>query len=107
MLKITIWNNGGLKEITSEMDYFVGSCGNGRTVFGENAKLVRTTKQHLVFETESGSIVKTEIDALNTVGKARKAGYFVSIGKRDYESKYVIQSIVSYWNAKKSVMEYK
>ena len=39
MLKITIWNNGGLKEITSEMDYFVGSCGNGRTVFGENAKL--------------------------------------------------------------------
>lgn len=107
MLKITIWNDGALKEITSEMDYFVGSCGNGRTVFGENAKLVRTTKQHLVFETESGSIVKTEIDALNTVGKARKAGYFVSIGKRDYESKYVIQSIVSYWNAKKSVMEYK
>ena len=107
MLKITVWNNGELKEITSEMDYFVGSCGSGRTVFGENAKLVRITKQHLVFETESGSVVKTEINTLNTVGKARKEGYFVSIGKRDYESKNIIQSIVSYWNDKKLVMEYK
>lgn len=107
MLKITVWNNGGLKEITSEMDYFVGRCGSGRTVFGENAKLVRTTKQHLVFETESGSIVKTEKDTLNTVGKAKKAGYFVAIGKRDYESKNIIRNTVRYWNDKKLVMEYK
>ncbi len=107
MLNIAIWNNGELKEITSEMDYFVGKCGGGRTVFGENAKLVRITKQHLVFKTESGSIVKTEIDTLNTVGKARKERYFVSIGKRDYESKNIIRSMVSYWNDKKLVMEYK
>ena len=102
MLNIAIWNNGELKEITSEMDYFVGKCGGGRTVFGENAKLVRITKQHLVFKTESGSIVKT----LNTVGKARKERYFVT-KQKDYESKNIIRSMVSYWNDKKLVMEYK
>ena len=59
--------------------FFVGNSGSGRTVFGEQATLTKITKLHLVFTTESGTIVKTKIDNLNeVVGKAKKQNIFVS-----------------------------
>lgn len=104
---INVWRNGSWETINNEMDFFVGHCGSGHTVFGENAKLVKVLKNSLVFETESGTIVKTEVDSLNTIGKARREGYFVSIGKRDYEDANIIKTKVSYWNGKKLAFEYK
>ena len=55
---------------------------SGRTMFGEPATLTRTTKQHLVFTTQSGKTVKCPIDNMSrTVGKAEKAGYFIILKK--------------------------
>lgn len=80
---------GDWKEIKIGDEVFVGTCGSGRTVFGEHAKLVKILKNHLVFETESKTKVKTKIDNLNhTVGKANEYGYFVSLGRRD-ESTFI------------------
>lgn len=108
MMRNTIWNNGELKEINSDMGFFVGRCSSGHTVFGEHARWIRSTEKHMVFETVSGAIVKTEIDTLNTIGKARKNGYWVSIGRRQFGTDTrVYESKTSYWNEKKLVMEYK
>lgn len=80
---------GDWKEIKIGDEVFVGTCCSGRTVFGEHAKLVKILKNHLVFETESKTKVKTKIDNLNrTVGKANECGYFVSLGRRD-ESTFI------------------
>ena len=62
-------------EIGQEMT--VARCG-GFTKFGEPATLTRTTKQHLVFTTESGQTVECPIDNVSfTTGKAHQAGYFL------------------------------
>lgn len=85
----------------------VARCGSGRSYFGEFAFFERKTKQHLVFITESGSVVKTN-ENLNTVGKASKAGYFVSLRIEGRENdKEFMKQRVHYWNDKKAVMEYK
>ena len=56
----------------------VARSSSGHTIFGEPAVLERTTKQHLVFKTESGQTVKCPIDNMSTtVGKAKQAGYFI------------------------------
>lgn len=60
----------------------VARSSSGHTTFGEPATLTRTTKQHLVFTTESGQTVKCPIDNMSqTVGKANKAGYFIILKK--------------------------
>ena len=80
---------GDWKEIKIGDEVFVGTCGSGRTLFGEHAKLVKILKNHLVFETESKTKIKTKIDNLHhTVGKANEYGYFVSLGRRD-ESTFI------------------
>ena len=104
---INIWTNGKWEKINNQMDFFVGRSGSGHTVFGENARLFKVNKNSLVFKTESGSLVKTERESLNTIGKARKEDYFVSMGKRNYEDKNIIRETVSYWNEKKVTFEYK
>lgn len=75
-----VWTNGKFEEVEIGQKFFVGKCGSGHSVFGEFATLERTTSQHLVFKTESGTVVKTNIENLyEVVGKAKKCGYFVSI----------------------------
>lgn len=60
----------------------VARCSSGRTKFGEPAWLEKTTKQHLVFKTESGQTVKCPIDNMSvTVGKAKREGYFIIVRK--------------------------
>ena len=101
--KMKVRINGKFEEIEIGKKVFVGICGSGHSVFGEYATLVRATKTTLVFETESGSIVKTQIGALNTVGKAAKSGYFVSaVLEREF-----LKQRVHYWNDNKVCMEYK
>ena len=91
--------------LTENDTVFVARCGSGRTVFGERAHLSKILKNHLVFTTESGAQVKTNLDGW-TVGKAENAGYFVAL--RDMtDEENVIHSKVSYWNSKKCCMEYK
>lgn len=75
-----VWDCGKFVEVELGAKALVFQCGSGHSYFGEFATLIRTTKQHLVFETESGVIVKTSIDNINHVaGKAGKQGYCVSL----------------------------
>lgn len=76
------FNNGNYINIEIGQEVTVARSSSGRTMFGEPAILERTTKQHLVFKTESGKTVKCPIDNLNwTVGKPAKAGYFIILRK--------------------------
>lgn len=102
---MTVYKYGEKYEIIEGTEVFVGTCSSGHTVFGERAYFTRATKQHLVFTTESGSIVKTNYD-VNTVGKAAKNNYFVSFVTMD-KRENVIPQTVHYWNDKKMCMEYK
>ena len=86
-------------------EFFVGRCGSGRTIFGERAYFTKALKNHLIFTTESGSIVKTDC-YMNTVGKAKKEGYWVGIGDRTND-KDTIHESVRYWNDKKLCFEHK
>lgn len=75
-----VWNCGKFEDIEIGQKVFVGHCGSGRTVFGEYVILERTTTKHLVFKTESGATIKTDIENIHKViGKAGKQGNFVSL----------------------------
>ena len=81
-----VWDCGKFIDMEIGQKVMVGHTGSGRTVFGEFGKLVRTTKQHLVFVTDSGATVKTVIDNLHIViGKAGQLRYFVSPYVAKYE----------------------
>lgn len=74
-------------------------------MFGEGATLKRTTKQHLVFVTDSGAEVKTSIwNLLDVRGKAAKEGYGVRLGE---PSDKMIKEHVRFWNDKKCCFETK
>lgn len=93
MNSVLTFTLGDWKEIKIGDEVFVGTCGSGLTLFGEHAKLVKILKNHLVFETESKTKIKSRIDNLNhTVGKANEFGYFVSLGRRD-ESTFIERKI--------------
>jgi len=87
-------------EIGQEVTIF--RCVGGRSTFGEKAKLTGATAKHLIFTTESGTVVKTD-DSLNTVGKA-KANYW-SVTLENLPN--MINSRVCFWNDQKAIMEYK
>jgi hypothetical protein len=98
---------GNLIEAKIGQEFTVFRCGSGHTTFGERAKLIRNTKAHLVFETESGAIVKTVIDNLHQViGKAAKEGYCVTPKKYE-DFKQMIHQATRFWNDKKLMFEYK
>lgn len=76
------FHHGDYINIEIGQEVTVARCGSGHTKFGEPALLERTTKQHLVFKTESGQTVKCPIDNMSrTVGKAERAGYFIIVRK--------------------------
>lgn len=88
------YHYGEFINIEIGQDVIVARSGSGKTIFGEPAKLERTTKQHLVFKTESGETVKCPIDNMSvTVGKARQAGYFI-ITKKFEDVENIIKSVV-------------
>ncbi len=103
-----VWYAGKFIDVEIGQKLTVLRSTYGDTVFGESAKLVKATNQHLVIETETGCIVKTKVDNLyDVVGKAKANGYYVSIhSKESYGDKF-IQSATMYWNEKKGCAEYK
>ena len=99
-----VWDFGKFVDVELGQRVLVAKCGSGTSYFGEFGKIERTTKKHIVVVTDSGAVVKTDMD-LNAVGKAAKAGYFVSLrvdGRED-----MIRSNVMYWNEKKLCLENK
>lgn len=74
-----VWNCGKFDNVEIGQKFFVGSCGSGHSVFGEYATLMKVTKLHLVFKTESGVTIKTDKENLHkVVGKAGQQHIFVS-----------------------------
>lgn len=60
----------------------------------------------MVFVTDSGAVVKTAVDNIQqVVGKAAKAGYFVSLITEGRDN--LIHRNVSFWNEKKLCFENK
>lgn len=104
-----VWFYGEWKEIEIGQKVLVAYCGSGKSYFGEFGKFVKTTKSHMVFETESGAIVKTKIDNIHEViGKAAKENYFVSLAVEGREDdKNFIHQKVRFWNSKKCCFESK
>ena len=90
------YHYGNYINIEIGQEVTIARCGSGHTTFGEPATLTRTTKQHLVFKTESGQTVKCPIDNMSqTVGKANKEGYFIMVRKfEDIEN--IIRSAVTF-----------
>ena len=100
-----VWNLGKFVDIEIGQKVLTARCGSGRFYFGEFGKIVRVTNKHIVVVTDSGAVIKTDIETLNTVGKAKKAGYFVSLhidGRED-----MTHECVNYWNEKKLCFENK
>lgn len=95
-----VWSCGDYHSLNIGDKVTVFRCGSGRTTFGEAATLERTTSSNLVFITESGATVKTDIENLHKVcGKAAKAGYVVSL--RPIEAfQQMIHEAVCFWDAK-------
>ncbi len=53
----------GIKEeiIKVGSDYFIGHCGSGRSVHGENGKVTKISDRYIYCTSESGSVVKYNI----------------------------------------------
>lgn len=105
-MTIRVWKNGKYVEINDSIDFYVGRCGSCHSVFGEKAKLYKVLEKHLVFKTESGSIVKTKKETMETVGKAAKERYWVGIGDRTGQKDYYNER-VKFYNERKHCFEYK
>ena len=105
-MTLKVWKNGTIVEINEEMDFYVGRCGSCHSVFGEKAKLFKVLEKHLVFKTESGSLVKTKKANMETVGKAKKEGYWIGIGDRTGQKDYYHER-VKFYNERKHCFEYK
>lgn len=100
MLKV--WSCGKFINMEIGQKVLVAHCGSGHTYFGEFGKLVRVTKQHLVFLTDSGTQIKTAIDNLHkVVGRAAKEGIWVStnIDGREDDPNFIKQN-TSLWDEK-------
>lgn len=98
-----VWHCGKYETIEIGQKVLVAHCGSGHSYFGEFGKLVKTTKQHLVFQTESGAQIKTAIDNLHqVVGKAKKVDLWVSLNIEGREDdKNFTHSEINFWDEKK------
>ena len=89
-------------------DCFIGHCGSGITVFGENGKVTKITEKYIYCTSESGSVLRYDIQKKDTIGKWRNNYYFISLNsKRDYNDKNVCKQAPSVWNSEKCRLEYK
>ena len=100
----------GVKTITVKIgsDCFIGKCGSGTSVFGENGKVTRITEKYIYCTSESGSVLKYDIEKRHVIGKWRKNYYFIHLNsKRDYNDKNTCKMRPGVWNSEKCIMEYK
>lgn len=99
MKNIMVWFNGKFETVNIGQKFLVATSGSGKTYLGEFATLKKATKQHLVFEAESGMVIKTKIDNLHEViGKAGKQGVFVTprIEGRENDENFIKNPIILY-----------
>ena len=105
--------NGFEKErIDVGSNCFIGHCGSGYSVFGENGKVTKISSKYIYCTSESGSIVKYNIDKNDVCGKWKSKFYFVQFNHtRTYctpdNKTNTIKSRPSVWNDKKCNLEYK
>lgn len=102
-----IWSNGNWFDIEVGQRVFIGRCGSWRNVYGEFGHLERVTTKHVVFVSDSGSVVKTAVDNLNRVSGGFKDRFFVSLNTDRIEGVDYMQERPSYWNQKKLEICYK
>lgn len=95
-----VWSCGDFHSMHVGDKVTVFRCSSGRTTFGEEATLDRVTDTQLVFLTNSGATVKTDIENLHKVcGRAKKAGYVVSLKPiEDFHD--LIHEDVRFWDDK-------
>ena len=72
----------------------VAKLGTQGYIHGEPATFTRTTKQQMVFTTESGATVRCPLgDISHTIGKAGKFGYFVMLRKFEDINNIIRESV--------------
>ena len=97
-----IWDYGKWVDLEIGQRVFIGKCVGLRSVWGEFGRFERVTKQHAVFISESGSIIKTAIDNLcHVAGGFGREGWWVSPKIDRVEGKDFMQRTPSYWNLSK------
>lgn len=113
-IKIRRYTFEGVKEeiIKVGADCFIGKCGSGRSVFGENGKVTKISNDYVYCTSESGSVVKWNIEKKCVAGKWNKNFYFVNFNMtREYctpeHITECIKSQPSVWNSDKCCLEYK
>lgn len=93
-------------------DCFIGHCGSGRSVLGENGKVTKISENYIYCTSESGSIIKYNIDKKCTCGKWNENFYFIQFNTTqtyctpEHNTNY-IKSRPGVWNSKKCTFEYK
>jgi hypothetical protein len=93
-------------------DCFIGHCGGFHSVFGEDGKVTKITDRYIYCTSESGSVVRYNIEKRDVCGKWKKDFYFIQFNTRQTyctpENKTdFIKSRPSVWNSEKCQMEYK
>lgn len=104
----------GMKEeiIKVGSSCFIGHCGSGRSVLGENGTVTKIKGNYIYCTSESGSVVKWNIEKKDVCGKWKEDFYFVQFNTtREYctpeHITETIKSQPSVWNSKKCTLEYK
>ena len=94
-ISVEVTNNLGIKKtLKSNVPYFIFRLSGILSEYGERCYLIEVQDKHLVFKTESGTTFKTDYK-LNTVGKAKKAGYEFHPADRT-DDKHMKHSIVHF-----------
>ena len=104
----------GMKEeiIKIGSSCFIGHCGSGHSVFGENGTVTKIKGNYIYCTSESGSVIKWNIEKRDVCGKWKTEFYFVQFNiTREYctpeHITETIKSRPSIWNSKKCTLEYK
>ena len=93
-------------------DCFIGKCGSGRTVLGENGKVTKISDRYIYCTSESGSVIRYNIEKRDVCGKWKENFYFVCFNQtRTYctpeNHTETIKSRPSVWNSEKCQLEFK
>ena len=59
-----VWDLGSLIDVEIGQKVLVARCGSGKSYFGEFGKIARATDKHIVVVTDSGAVVKTDMEEL-------------------------------------------
>ena len=104
----------GLQKIVVKVgsDCFIGRSGGFRSIFGENGKVTKISDRYIYCTSESGSVVKYNIEKNDVCGKWKQEYYFIQFNTtRTYctpgNKTETIKSRPSVWNSEKCQLEFK